>query len=75
MNINPPDGREDDPKIQMSLAQIFDGTTKTMMLSENLHSWYWCWGLSSDISATGGQSMMLDTKRLFGFVWKNSRRI
>ena len=27
----------------MSLAQVLDGTTKTLMLSENLHALYWCY--------------------------------
>jgi len=68
------DGREPDPKIQMSLAQVVDGTTKTLMLSENLHSMYWCYEPKS--STSGGyvqddSSKLLDTKHLFGFVWKN----
>src|SRR4051812_33364385 len=37
------DGREGHPKIQMSLAQVVDGTTKTLMLSENLHAMSWAY--------------------------------
>jgi prepilin-type N-terminal cleavage/methylation domain-containing protein len=63
--IGPADNRETHPKIQMSLGQIADGTTKTMMLSESLHVWYWTYGKDNNAST------MLDTKHLFGFVWKN----
>ena len=72
-NIGPTDGREGNPKIQMSLAQVVDGTTKTLMLSENLHTLYWCFEPIS--SGTGyvqnDASSVPDTKDLFGFVWKN----
>jgi prepilin-type N-terminal cleavage/methylation domain-containing protein/prepilin-type processing-associated H-X9-DG protein len=68
------DGREKDPKIQMSLAQVLDGTTKTLMLSENLHTLYWCY--DPQVGPNGGyvqtdSSTIPDTKHLFGFVWKN----
>jgi prepilin-type processing-associated H-X9-DG protein len=57
----------------MSLAQILDGTTKTLMLSENLHTLFWCY---EPITATNGYvqndgSTVPDTKNVFGFVWKN----
>ena len=73
-NIGPADGRENFAKIQMSLAQVVDGTTKTLMLSENLHALYWCYEPAS--SAAGGYvqkdaSSVPDCKHLFGFVWKN----
>jgi prepilin-type N-terminal cleavage/methylation domain-containing protein len=67
------DGREGHPKIQMSLAQVVDGTTKTLMLSENIHAMFWCYEPTS--TATGyvqnDSSKIPDTKHLFGFVWKN----
>ncbi len=67
------DGRETHPKIQMSLAQIVDGTTKTLMLSENLHAISWAYqptpGPNSYVQ--NDSSSILDTKHLFGFVWKN----
>jgi prepilin-type N-terminal cleavage/methylation domain-containing protein/prepilin-type processing-associated H-X9-DG protein len=71
--VGPQDNRETQPKIQMSLAQIIDGTTKTLMLSENLHALYWCY---EPVSTSNGwqqndQSSVPDTKNLFGFVWKN----
>jgi prepilin-type N-terminal cleavage/methylation domain-containing protein len=72
-NIGPPDGRELAPKIQMSLAQVVDGTTKTLMLSENLHALYWCY---QPLSTANGYvqndaALILDIKHTFGFVWKN----
>jgi prepilin-type N-terminal cleavage/methylation domain-containing protein/prepilin-type processing-associated H-X9-DG protein len=71
--VGPQDKRETDPKIQMSLAQVVDGTTKTLMLSENLHALYWCY---EPTSSGGGYvqndgSSVPDTKNVFGFVWKN----
>ncbi len=74
-NIGPKDNRETDPKIQMSLAQVVDGTTKTLMLSENLHTLYWCYEPVAAASGNGyaqnDSSTVPDTKNLFGFVWKN----
>jgi prepilin-type processing-associated H-X9-DG protein len=35
------------------------------MLSENLHAWYYSYGLDNDAS------QIRDTKHIFGFVWKN----
>jgi prepilin-type N-terminal cleavage/methylation domain-containing protein len=69
------DGREGMPKIQMSLAQVADGTTKTLMLSENLHTFYWCYEAvqgSTTPYAQNDSSTIKDTKHLFGFVWKNN---
>src|SRR5262249_5293294 len=66
-NIGPADGREGLQAIQMSLAQIADGTTKTMMVSESMHTWYWTFGTGVNDSST-----IKDTKRLFGFIWKNN---
>ena len=64
------DGRENPksyPRGQMSLGyiQANDGTSKTFMVSENLHAWYYSYGLMNDVST------IRDTKHLFGFVWKN----
>lgn len=73
-NIGPADGREDPknfPRIQMSLAQITDGTTKTMMLSENLHAWYWTFG-PNDSTGSSDSSTIKDTKHIFGFIWKSA---
>lgn len=66
------DGREGDPRIQMSLAQVVDGTTKTLMLSENIHTMSWCYQpTSSNGYVQNDSSSILDTKHLFGFVWEN----
>jgi prepilin-type N-terminal cleavage/methylation domain-containing protein len=72
-NIGPKDNREIDPKIQMSLAQVVDGTTKTLMLSENLHALYWCFEPMPTASGyvQNDSSTVPDTKHVFGFVWKN----
>jgi prepilin-type N-terminal cleavage/methylation domain-containing protein/prepilin-type processing-associated H-X9-DG protein len=78
----PSDGRENDPKIRMSMGQITDGTTKTIILSENINTWYWCYGLDSDnttdedgdgrLEEQDEASTIVDTKHLFGIIWKNS---
>jgi prepilin-type N-terminal cleavage/methylation domain-containing protein/prepilin-type processing-associated H-X9-DG protein len=67
------DGREGDPKIQMSLAQVIDGTTKTLMLSENLHTVSWAYEPTTAASGyiQNDSSKIADTKHLFGFIWKN----
>jgi prepilin-type N-terminal cleavage/methylation domain-containing protein/prepilin-type processing-associated H-X9-DG protein len=69
-SFGPVDGREDlnkYPRLQMSLGyiQANDGTSKTFMVSENVHAWYYSYGLNND------SSMIRDAKHLFGFVWKN----
>ena len=64
----------------MSLSYISsnDGQSKTLMVSENLHTWYWTYDTTN---ATGGSanryaqddsSPIKDAKHLFGFVWKNT---
>ena len=72
-NIGPTDGREGNPKIQMSLAQVVDGTTKTLMLSENIHAISWVYQPKSNTNGyvQNDSSTILDTKHLFGFIWKN----
>jgi prepilin-type N-terminal cleavage/methylation domain-containing protein/prepilin-type processing-associated H-X9-DG protein len=67
-NINfgptPGDGREADRRQEMSLGRVADGTSKTFMISENNHAWYWSYGIND-------AKTIRDTKHLFGFVWKN----
>jgi prepilin-type processing-associated H-X9-DG protein len=58
------DGREDHPPIQTRLANIADGSSKTMMLSENEQAWLW----------TYDDPSIKDTKHVFGFVWSNQPR-
>lgn len=66
-NIGPVDGRENALPVQMSMSAVVDGTTKTLMFSENMHSWYWTFGINGD----GPSNQIKDGKLLFGFVWKN----
>jgi prepilin-type N-terminal cleavage/methylation domain-containing protein len=79
-SFGPADGRENAPRLQMTMGyiQAGDGTSKTMMISENLHTWYWTYGLDTDDEDGDGRteeqddaSNILDSKHLFGFVWKN----
>lgn len=55
------------PLVKCSIDYINanDGTTKTLMLSENLHATHWCYS-ELDASATP------DAKHNFGFVWHNA---
>jgi prepilin-type N-terminal cleavage/methylation domain-containing protein/prepilin-type processing-associated H-X9-DG protein len=74
-NFGPTDGREVHPRLKMSFAQVTDGTSKTLMLSENLHAIYWTYGIEQPAGAAGyfqpvGANIP-DGKHLFGFVWKN----
>ena len=55
-NIGPTDGREGHPRLQMSMARSIDGTTKTMMISENLHTFYWTYGLPTMTRTTRARS-------------------
>jgi prepilin-type processing-associated H-X9-DG protein len=67
-NFGPADGREGKPRIEMSLGQIADGTSKTFMIAENMHAWYWSHASNDqnqDVSA------IRDCKHTFGFIWKN----
>jgi prepilin-type N-terminal cleavage/methylation domain-containing protein/prepilin-type processing-associated H-X9-DG protein len=76
-NFGPIDGRESDPPLEMSLGQVADGTSKTIMLSENLHAWYWTYGTAQGptpgtyVQLEGPTDTIVDVKHLFGFVWKN----
>jgi prepilin-type N-terminal cleavage/methylation domain-containing protein/prepilin-type processing-associated H-X9-DG protein len=68
LNFGPKDGRENlrvHPRLRISLGyvQANDGASKTFMVSENLHAWYYTFGLANDASK------IVDAKHLFGFVW------
>lgn len=58
----PPHGRL---QISMSIIQSNDGTSRTLLLSENTRAWYWSFGLGN------ADNSMQDAKHLFGFIWKN----
>lgn len=74
------DNRENQPPLQMSISYISsnDGTSKTLMLSENLHSWYYAYPQSGGeaytvgFDATKDLSPIKDAKHIFGFIWKNN---
>ena len=62
VNITPSlDQRESHPAAQTRLANIPDGTSKTMMLAENAQAFYWAYDNDS----------IKDTKHVWGFVWSN----
>jgi prepilin-type N-terminal cleavage/methylation domain-containing protein len=72
------DMREGQRSIKMSLGNIPDGTSKTLLISENVHTWYYALdGVPAtaeyDIghNATKDFSPIVDTKHIWGFVWKN----
>lgn len=67
-NVGPADNREGHPLLQMSMAQVLDGTSTTMMFSESMHTFFWTYGSGSD----GASNPIKDTKHLFGFIWKRT---
>jgi prepilin-type N-terminal cleavage/methylation domain-containing protein/prepilin-type processing-associated H-X9-DG protein len=71
-NIGATDGREADPGLQMSISALSsaDGTTHTFMVSENLHTWFWTYNFVTPTSTDGPSNPVVDTKHLFGFIWK-----
>jgi prepilin-type N-terminal cleavage/methylation domain-containing protein/prepilin-type processing-associated H-X9-DG protein len=79
-NFGPTDMREQHPRIQMSLGYIQsnDGTSKTLMLSENLHTIFWSYNavLTEQVyvQQDGPANPIRDAKHLFGFVWKHNPR-
>ena len=74
--VAPADGREGHPRLPMSLggAQLVDGTSKTLLLSENLHTFYYAYDAQPVTNGyvQNDASTILDCKHLFGFVWKNN---
>ena len=69
------------PKLQSSIdyVQSSDGTSKTLMLSENVHAWYWAYDSGSltpeyEYGGLPGKdnSPIEDARHVFGFVWSNS---
>ncbi len=69
------DGRENALKQQGSIAYLSsnDGTSKTMMFSENLNAQFWVYGNNSGlyVESSGKPSSFADSKGFFGFVWHN----
>jgi len=79
----PTDGREGFPEIRMTLGNIPDGTSKTIMLSESVNTWYYAYpgsaasgpeflpGYRIESGDVKDISPIEDAKHIFGFVWKN----
>ena len=71
------DGRETDSgrerlKSSIDYVSANDGTSRTMMISENLHAVYWAYDDSPDpMSETLEDNSLVDVKQAFGFVWHN----
>ncbi len=64
------DGREGALKQQCSMNYLSsnDGTSKTMMFSENLHAFFWTYPA---VNSANKGSEYADAKKFFGFVWHN----
>jgi len=63
-----PRDTDDQRQVRMTIAYIQakgDGTTKTMMLSENINATHWGY-----FNLTGGANNTLDEKYHFGFCWE-----
>jgi prepilin-type N-terminal cleavage/methylation domain-containing protein len=60
---NAVDNRETHPPISIRMANIQDGTSKTLLLSESVHTFFWA----------HNDDAIVDTKHLFGFVWFNDQ--
>lgn len=69
----PLDGRESHPPLRSSISYVSsgDGTSKTMMLSENLHAWLYAY--SDNASVSQDSSSIIDAKHTFGFIWRINR--
>jgi prepilin-type N-terminal cleavage/methylation domain-containing protein/prepilin-type processing-associated H-X9-DG protein len=77
------DGRETHPEIRTSMSYVSanDGTSKTLLLSENVHTWFYAYdgdiaaefvpGYSVSANVVQDSSPIVDAKHIFGFVWKN----
>jgi len=81
-DANTDDGRETDPEIRMSLGNIPDGTSKTLIISESVQTWYYALegdnatpefepGFIASSTEAKDTSPIVDEKHIFGFVWKN----
>jgi prepilin-type processing-associated H-X9-DG protein len=75
------DLREYKPRVPSSISyvQAHDGASKTFMMSENLHAWYWAYDADFDTPEWEPGSRPdrcsgcdNDGKIAFGFVWSNS---
>jgi prepilin-type N-terminal cleavage/methylation domain-containing protein len=80
------DNREGDQKLSVRLGSIPDGTSKTLLISENVHTFFWTYGLEQ--GDRDGDSIQVeqeddpmsmppieDAKHLFGFVWSHPQSV
>jgi prepilin-type N-terminal cleavage/methylation domain-containing protein/prepilin-type processing-associated H-X9-DG protein len=69
------DGRESHPRTSVKLGSIPDGGSRTLLLSENVHTFYWTYGLDANGNQQDGPTQLAiqDAKHLFGFVWANQQ--
>lgn len=70
------DNREANPLLQMSIDYIQggDGTSKTMMVSENIHALAYTYPFDSSFTNGGSVTsvpQVRDAKHHFGFIWSN----
>ena len=71
-SAGPADNRQGQTEIVMTIAYLQakgDGTTKTMMLSENMNALHWGYSNTTDRSSTK------DAKYHFGFCWEQPKAI
>jgi prepilin-type N-terminal cleavage/methylation domain-containing protein/prepilin-type processing-associated H-X9-DG protein len=70
------DGRETALRQQGSLSYLSsnDGTSKTILFTENLNAQFWVYGNNSGlfVESAGKPSQFADSKGFFGFVWHNN---
>ena len=75
------DGRESKPAIISSISYVSanDGTSKTLMISESGHTWYWAYDATPlnpeyeyGAIPSKDNAPIEDGKHTFGFVWSNS---
>jgi prepilin-type N-terminal cleavage/methylation domain-containing protein/prepilin-type processing-associated H-X9-DG protein len=74
------DRRENHDPLRPTMAYIQsnDGTSKTFMISESVHTWFWAYTPSTTATWTSGNwpdkcsGCMIDGKHAFSFVWSNS---
>jgi prepilin-type processing-associated H-X9-DG protein len=63
------DSRELHPRISVKLGAIADGSSKTLLLSENVHTFYRTYDLDANGDQNDSSTSVQDVKHLFGFVW------
>lgn len=75
------DDREDRPLQKVSISNLIDGASNTVLLSESLYSYYWTYvndngdpvANSQDKATMPDPKIQADDKKFFGFTWTNDR--